>query len=358
MTSQAVRLLRVLLCCILGLQAGYATTKSDEYPSAVVFMYHRFDENIYPSTNVTREQFAHHLAYLAQHNFAVWPLERLIAARISGETIPPRTVSLTIDDAYASVYSVAFPLLRQYQFPATVFVPTDAIDSNLRGYMNWEQMREMTTHGIVFGNHSHSHTSFAERSIKESDSEYQARIRQEITGAQQRIDHELGQQPRLLAYPYGEYRAEAHALATDMGYIAFGQHSGAIPAGQSAIPLPRFPMAERYAKTEEFAKKAHTVSLPIQTVTPISPLLPAGSGATLTLQVDPASPFRWHQLACFTFDGTPVSVASPAPGTFTIRTTTPLVSQTQKRNRFNCTVPLADGSGRYGWYSHLWLRDE
>ncbi|WP_160165035.1 polysaccharide deacetylase family protein [Chrysiogenes arsenatis] len=347
----------VLFCCALGVvQGGYATTQSDEYPSAVVFMYHRFGENIHPSTNVTHEQFAAHLAYLAQNDFSVWPLERLIAARTHGEAIPPRTVSITIDDAYASVYVVAFPLLQQYQFPATVFVPTDAIDSNLRGYMSWDQMREMTSHGIVFGNHTLSHTSFAERGAQESDSEYHARIHREVEGAQQRIDQELGTQPRLFAYPYGEYRSEAHAIVTEMGYFAFGQHSGAIPAGISPVPLPRFPMAQRYAQIDEFARKARTVALPIQKVVPLSPLLLSGSGATLTLQVNQASPFRWNQVACFTFDGTPLTMKRPEPGIFTMSTNAPLVSATQKRNRFNCTVPMADGSGRYGWYSHPWIR--
>ncbi|MEE4272056.1 MAG: polysaccharide deacetylase family protein, partial [Thermoanaerobaculales bacterium] len=135
---------------------------------AVVLMYHRFGDDRYPSTNIRVEQLEAQLEYLADHGFTVVPLADVLAAVGGDGGLPDRAVAITVDDAYRSVYSVGFPLLRERGLPFTVFVATDPVDAGQRDYMTWDQMRQMAEHGVSFANHGATHDSVIERRAGES----------------------------------------------------------------------------------------------------------------------------------------------------------------------------------------------
>ena len=111
--------------------------------SAVVFMYHRFGETSWPSTNIRIDQFEAHLKELSEGGYKVLALPTILSALKRGEELPDKTIALTIDDAYLSVYTAAWPRLKAARFPFTLFVATNPIDANLRNYMNWDQIREL-----------------------------------------------------------------------------------------------------------------------------------------------------------------------------------------------------------------------
>ena len=113
----------ILSLVTAALLAGHAA-QSVAADYATILMYHRFGEDRYPSTNVTLEQFEEHLEVLAQDQYNVLPLDDIVAYRQSGEPLPDRTVAITIDDAYLSVYEQAFPRLQRYGFTATLFMAT------------------------------------------------------------------------------------------------------------------------------------------------------------------------------------------------------------------------------------------
>ncbi|MCW8837509.1 MAG: polysaccharide deacetylase family protein, partial [Thiovulaceae bacterium] len=135
-------------------------TSSIPAQSAVVLMYHRFDEQKYPSTNITMEQFKFQLEYLEQNSYNVWHLSKIVKYLQDKKTLPPKTVALTIDDAYLSVFTKAYPLLKQKNFPFTVMINTDQVDKNFSSYMSWNQLRILSKNGAEFANHSCSHDSF------------------------------------------------------------------------------------------------------------------------------------------------------------------------------------------------------
>ena len=98
---------------------------------ASVIMYHRFGEDQYTSTNIRVDQFKEHLQELQNGEYTVLPLNEIVDRLENGEELPDRTVALTIDDAYASVYDVAWPLLREANLPFTVFVAVEGVDKQL-----------------------------------------------------------------------------------------------------------------------------------------------------------------------------------------------------------------------------------
>ncbi len=116
---------------------------------AVIFMYHRFGESRYPSTNITLEQFEEQLEFFEKNNFSVLPLNEIIEALKENKTLPDKSIGITIDDAYLSVYKEAYPRLKAKGYPFTVFVATGVVDQGIPAYMDWEQMAEMQKHGAT-----------------------------------------------------------------------------------------------------------------------------------------------------------------------------------------------------------------
>ncbi len=145
----------LLLFLLLGsfdpVLGGRRAQAGEVASSAVVFMYHRFGETDYPSTNVRIEQFAAHLAEIKAGGYNVMSLPEIITTFRRQETLPERTIALTIDDAFLSVYDRAWPMLAKAGLPFTLFVATNAIDAKRPGHMTWAQLRALAAAGVPAG---------------------------------------------------------------------------------------------------------------------------------------------------------------------------------------------------------------
>ena len=168
---------------------------------AVILMYHRFGEDRLPSTNIRLDQFDAHLEKLSNGNYSVWPLAKIVDHLQKDMPLPDRTVAITIDDAYLSVFTEAWPRLQAKGFPFTVFVATDPVDRKNRGYMSWDQLRQLQADGVGIGSQTASHPHMHLSSLADVDAE--------LEKSNQRFLAELGLRPNLFAYPYGEYNLES-----------------------------------------------------------------------------------------------------------------------------------------------------
>ena len=325
-----------------------------EAPShAVAFIYHRFGDSRYPSTNTRLDQFRAQLDWLDKNHYQVWPLPRIVAYLKDDKPLPDRVVAITVDDAFESLYQNAYPLLKARGWPFTVFVSTDSLDSHSPDFITWDQLREMGAHGANFANHTADHGHLPFRLHGESDLAWADRVRADIDKAQTRLQVELGKEansePKLMAYPYGEFTEELVKLVNGMGYVAFGQQAGVLAPPLDARALPRFPIDEHYGSVEEFALRARALPLPIRSLSPWDPELKGNNPPKLEVMLEPGK-VPPEALRCF-LNGPPMDVAwlDAAKTTFSIRATTPLP---EGHDRYNCTA-LVDG--RYYWYSHMWL---
>lgn len=234
---------------------------------AVVVLYHRFGESDFPSTNVTLQQFEAHLALLTSGRYAVRPVPEILAALAEGQSLPPRTVGITIDDAYLSVWTEAWPRLKAAELPFTLFVSTDRVDRETPRYMTWSQLRELAASPLVtIGSQTASHLHMAAQTPE--------RNREDILRSNARFERELGSRPLLFAYPYGEFSLAVRNLIEAEGFgAAFGQHSGALGQASDPYRLPRFALNEAYGTPERFALVVETLPLPALDITPDDPLI-------------------------------------------------------------------------------------
>ncbi len=352
-----LRICRLLCFFYLVSTAAVAQTEPPVHGS-VILMYHRFGEDQFPATNVRMEQMLAQLGYLERNGYRFLSLDEIITARRQGKALPARSVAITIDDAYLSVYEKAFPLFRQRGIPFTVFVSTQNVDRQYAAYMNWEQMREMARAGVSFGNHSFSHPHLIEKKAGETDSVWRQRVRQEIRRAGERLHRELGIKPKYFAYPYGEYSLAVMEIVKEEGYMGFGQQSGAFGYGSDLLTIPRFPIAEAFADLDSFGEKIRSLAMPIERVTPAEAIITDGSRPSMEITLAQPLP-RPDELRCYASgQGSMTPQWLNAEKTrFRVQAAKPFHS---RRGRYNCTAP-SERAGRYYWFSHLWIqpaRDE
>ncbi len=167
-----------------------------------ILCYHRFGAR--PSKlNVTPAAFDAQMDYLARNGYTVITLKRLARFLEGKEGLPAKSVVITIDDGYRSTYEIAFPVLRKYGFPATVFLYTDFVGAS--DAMTWAQMKEMIGTGLVeIQPHSKSHANLTLRVPGENDARYRERIRREVEAPVATIKDRLGEPTATFAYPYGD----------------------------------------------------------------------------------------------------------------------------------------------------------
>lgn len=339
--SQADRPMRLLfatvLWCLCAAASAVLAPAAQAADSAVIIMYHRFGEDEIPSTNTRIEQFEAHIEELTGGGYTVLPVSDIVDALRSGRDLPDRTVGITIDDAYLSVYTEAFPRLRAAELPFTLFVSTDPVDRRQPGYLNWEQIREMRDAGVAIGAHTASHLHMADATPEQN--------REEMRKSLERFRKELGAAPALFAYPYGETSLSVQDVLREFGFeTAFGQHSAAMHRKTDLFYMPRFALNETYAGIDDFRLRVNTVGLPVRDVTPTDPFVAAVNPPLVGFTVD-RSVRSLNGLACYHSQQGRLDLEILGSHRVEIRFAEPLPSG---RSRLNCTKPAGDG--RWYWF--------
>ncbi len=221
-------------------------------------MYHRFEENKYPSTNIKMVDFVKHLEMIKKNE-----IKFINPSNFEDElknNKKQRKVLITIDDGYESFYKNAWPILKKSQIPFILFVSTREVGK--KGYMSWEDIRELDKFDFVeIGNHSHSHdylidfTNFdIKNDLKESISIFKK---------------QLGKNSIFFSYPFGEYSTALKDIVIDLGFkYAFGQHSGVVDHTKNFFEMPRFPINEKYGEIKRFKTILKTLPFPFKSIKP------------------------------------------------------------------------------------------
>lgn len=231
------------------------------------FLYHRFGDNRYPSTNISLKDFSEQMRYLHDHDYQVLRGGDAVSLLRQGKPLPPKAVVLMVDDAYSSFKSGAMPILRQYGYPVTLFVNTGKVGT--KDSLDWSELRQLVKEGVEIGNHTATHRSLAVQLPQESPSTYRQRLRTDLDRAQQVLTRELGIAPQLFAYPYGEYSQMTQKFVEDYGFLAaFAQHSGVVGRTDPLFALPRSPLAGRFGTLDQMQQKLALRPLSVRIIAP------------------------------------------------------------------------------------------
>ena len=221
-------------------------------------MYHRFEENKYPSTNIKKEIFIEQLNEI--NNLGIKFINYKKFSEVIKNNIDKNYILLTIDDAFESFYKNGWPILKEKKIPFILFVSTREIGKH--GYMTWEQIKEVEKSNLgTIGNHSHSHEYMVDW---EDD-----KIKSDLNNSIKIFKKELGYSPSVFSYPFGEYSNNFKKIVLDFNFdFAFGQHSGVIDPTKNFLELPRFPINEKYGELKRFKSILKTLPFPYEKITP------------------------------------------------------------------------------------------
>jgi peptidoglycan/xylan/chitin deacetylase (PgdA/CDA1 family) len=221
-------------------------------------MYHRFDENKYPSTNIQMNIFLEQIQLIKDLNYDFIHPENFE----KNFNIPKKQkkILITIDDAFQSFYEVAWPFLKENKIPFILFVSTEPVGN--KGYMTWDQIKEVEQESFaIIGHHSHSHDYLIDVSNEE--------FIKDIEIANKIFTEKIGYIPSLFSYPFGEYSEFMRQYISKNFTYAFGQHSGVIDVNKEKFQLPRFPINENYGELKRFTSIIKTYPLEYKKLLPL-----------------------------------------------------------------------------------------
>lgn len=186
--------------------------------------------------------FEKHMSKLRHENFNLVSLKTIDNHINSGAAIPKNAIAITIDDGFEDNYTNAYPILKKYNIPATVFLTTGHLGASnnwmtkrgfpLRNLLNWDQIKEMSKNDIIFGAHTVNHPALPELDIE--------RAYQEIKESKKTIEQELGRECNYFAYPFGLFSDQNRMQVRDCGFsLACSTRSGFNTAARDPFLLHR-----------------------------------------------------------------------------------------------------------------------
>lgn len=225
----------------------------DRRPGVTILMYHRIGGNTALEVDLPTRVFARQLAYLKRHYRVVSLEDALALARPGAPPLREDLLVLTFDDGCVEMHAVVLPLLRRWNIPATMYLPTAYVEEQRPldwGHLallperqrprplTWAQADEMLRSGLVtIGAHTHTHLNCAAAAAEE--------IRHEIEVSNGLLAQRLGITPSHFCYPYGPTSAAARAVVAGYYDTAVVQGFARLDATVfDPLDLPRIPVSQ------------------------------------------------------------------------------------------------------------------
>src|SRR5437016_8572906 len=209
----------------------------DQTAQTLIFCYHRLVDKVrYPGTEITPAAFEAQMKELKDKGVTVISMQDLLAWKRGEKNIPPRCAVITFDDGWKSQYEVAWPILKKFGYPVTMFIYTEGVRGGSLGggeAITWEQLADMRDNGVDIQAHTATHQDLREghtvmviepggkRTRKKlTGADYEKWVQNEVVGCKELLEQRLGIKVNCFAVPFGNYNEHVKELARNAGYEA------------------------------------------------------------------------------------------------------------------------------------------
>jgi peptidoglycan/xylan/chitin deacetylase (PgdA/CDA1 family) len=209
----------------------------DQTAQVLIFCYHRLVDKIrYPGTEITPAAFEAQMKELKDKGITVISMQDLLAWKRGEKNIPPRAAVVTFDDGWKSQYEVAWPIMKKFGYPLTLFIYTEGVRGGALGggeAITWEQLADMRDNGVDIQAHTATHQDLREghnvlviepggkRTKKKlTGADYEKWVQNEVVGCKELLEQRLGIKVNCFAVPFGNYNDHVKELARNAGYEA------------------------------------------------------------------------------------------------------------------------------------------
>ena len=233
-------------------EASPAPLPAAEDDAKVLVLNYHMVNSMFISLAIEPEDFDWQMKYLVDHGYHSITLDELYAVLEGQGRLPDRPVLITFDDGYVDNYTNAYPILKKYDLKATIFIVTGFV-SKRKGYLTWDQLREMEQHGITAQSHTVTHAPLPELSDE--------RIREELVVSKQQAEAELGHPVEFIAYPTGVHDLHIVSLAKEAGYKGgFTVKYGNVDRNSNVYAMERVPIFRTGATNVDFVDRLRYTS--------------------------------------------------------------------------------------------------
>jgi peptidoglycan/xylan/chitin deacetylase (PgdA/CDA1 family) len=188
------------------------------YQIVPILVYHNLGPDSKGRLLLGARAFEQQMRHLKAEGYRVISLRDFVDFMERGRQIPRRAVILTFDDGYRGFKDVAYPLLKELGFAATLFVYTDYVGAG-RNALTWAELQQLAKEGFDVQAHSKTHGDLR-REHGEPDPQYNRRMQQELAEPQALFRRYFGRPADILAYPYGRWDEDLLKKVKEYGYIA------------------------------------------------------------------------------------------------------------------------------------------
>ena len=180
-----------------------------------ILMYHSIGYKDGDSFFVSPENFSRQLDYISRKGYEVISLDELVSIIKDNKSFKRNKVVITFDDGYKDNFTHAYPVLKRYGFPATIFLVTDLIgkksSATEKEFVSWDDVIVMSHDGISLGGHTKTHVDLGLMTDERLAFE-------EIAGSKQAIEKRIGKPIDYFCYPTGSFNERIKELVKKAGY--------------------------------------------------------------------------------------------------------------------------------------------
>jgi len=185
-----------------------------------IFVYHRFDDTRYPTTNTSTKELRREFNYFKNNGYKVVPLIDMVTKVKANEKVPDNWVALTIDDGFKTFYTNGLSVFKEFNYPFTLFIAVKYTEKKYKDYVSWKQLKEISKHGDVEF-HTYGHGHYGQMS---NDA-----IKKDMDKGLALMKKHLNYEPRLFVYAYGESDDRVKSVVEQYNFKAvFNQNIGAV----------------------------------------------------------------------------------------------------------------------------------
>ena len=185
-----------------------------------IFVYHRFDDTRYPTTNTSTKELRREFNYFKNNNYKVVPLIEIVNKIKLKEKVPNNWVALSIDDGFKTFYTNGLSVFKEFNYPFTLFIAVKYTEKKYRDYVSWKQLKEIKKYGDVEF-HTYGHGHYGQMSDEA--------IKKDMDRGLALMKKHLNYEPRLFVYAYGESDDRVKKVVEQYNFKAvFNQNIGAV----------------------------------------------------------------------------------------------------------------------------------
>jgi len=204
----------VPLLVVVVFLAGLITVTFKMNYCVPVLMYHSVSPQASKKNRlaVSPQSFERQMRFLKTLRYNVVAIEDLAAMVREGKKLPARTVAVTFDDGYEDNYTYAFPVLKKYGFPATVFIIVNEVGRAAGDRLSWQEILSMQEAGnITFGSHGLNPEPLVNLTSQEQ-------VKREISDSKSILEERLTRPVCVFSYPEGRFNSSIRSLVIQAGY--------------------------------------------------------------------------------------------------------------------------------------------